>query len=121
MILREFLRAKISNARVNELKLYYEGSITLDEEIIQAADIREGEKVEVLNVNNGVRFQTYVIKGEKGSGNIFLNGPAARLACVGDPIMVLSYALVSEDMVKSAKARYVTLDEHNKVKNTQIR
>lgn len=121
MILREFLRAKISGARVTELKLHYEGSITLDEDLLQAADIREGEKVEVLNLNNGVRFQTYVIKGPKGSGNVCLNGPAARLGYTQDPLIILSYALVGEESIKTVKTRFVYLDESNKIKNTHLR
>lgn len=121
MVLREFLRAKISGARVTELKLHYEGSITLDEDILRASDIREREKVEVLNVNNGVRFQTYVIKGAKGSGSVCLNGPAARLGYTGDPLVILSYALVSEESIKSITTKFVRLDGSNKVKNTQVR
>jgi len=121
MVLREFLRAKISGARVTELKLHYEGSITLAEDILQASDIREGEKVEVLNINNGVRFQTYVIKGPNGSGSVCLNGPAARLGYTGDPLVILSYALVNEESIRSVKTKFVCLDESNKVKNTPVR
>lgn len=121
MILREFLRSKISNAKVTAMKLYYEGSITIDEDILQAADLREGEKVEVLNVNTGARFQTYVITGERGRGQICLNGPAARLGYEGDTVIVLSYALISEDTMKQAKTKFVYLDESNKIKNTHVR
>ena len=121
MILREFLRAKISNARVTEAQLYYEGSITLDEDIMSASDIREGEKVEVLNVNTGARFQTYAIKGEKGSGIVCLNGPAARLGCVKDVIMILSYGFIQEEDVDSFKTKFVYLDEQNKIKSSYVR
>ena len=121
MILRECLKAKIANARVTEMKLYYEGSITIDEKILIAAGIRAGEKVEVLNVNTGARFQTYTIAGDKGSGEICLNGPAARLGYEGDTVIILSYVLADEKSFKTLKAKFVYLDEFNKIKNTQIR
>ena len=87
----ECLKAKIANAVVTEAELHYEGSITIDGKILKLANIIEGEKVEVLNVNNGNRFFTYAIAGKPGSGVVCLNGPAARLGLVGDKIIILNY------------------------------
>ena len=120
-MLREFLRVKISYATVTETNLYYEGSITIDEAIMQKADLLPGEKVEVLNVNNGARFTTYVIKGRKNSGVICLNGPAARQAEVGDKVIILSYGLVEDKEIAGHKALYVELNGKNKVKSTTLR
>lgn len=120
-MMRIMLKSKIYYATVKELKLYYQGSITIDEKIIEEANILEGEKVEVLNLNNGNRFETYVIKGERGSGIICLNGPASRLAVEGDKIIILSYGVYSEDELSRRKTIYVELDDGNKIKNTSIR
>jgi aspartate 1-decarboxylase len=91
----EVLRAKLHRVRITEANLNYIGSITIDEDLIDAAGLVEGEKVQVLNVNNGERLETYVIKGERGSGNICLNGPAAHKASVGDIVIVAAYAHMS--------------------------
>ncbi|MCD6539471.1 MAG: aspartate 1-decarboxylase [Candidatus Omnitrophica bacterium] len=120
-MLREVLKAKIYYATVTETELFYEGSITLDEEIIEKAGLIVGEKVEVLNLNNGARFQTYIIKGPKNSGKVCLNGPAARLGLVGDKIIILSYGLFSEEELISFKTKYVILDEQNKIKIADLR
>ncbi|MFP4415723.1 MAG: aspartate 1-decarboxylase [Fibrobacterota bacterium] len=98
-MLRRFLGAKIRDIRITGTYLDYEGSITLDEEYLQASGILPNEEVYILNQENGHRFTTYVIKGEKGSGKVEINGPAARLGMVGDRIMVLSYVLLSPDQI----------------------
>ncbi len=98
-MLRRFLKAKIRDIRVTGTFLEYEGSITLDEEYLEASGIAPFEEVQVLNLENGARFTTYAILGERGSGQVELNGPAAHLASVGDRVMVLSYALLfSQEM-----------------------
>ncbi len=120
-MLREFLRVKISYAVVTETNLYYEGSITIDEEVMLKSGLLPGEKVEVLNVNNGARFTTYVIKGKKNSGIFCLNGPAARQAETGDKIIVLSYGFVDEKECPDHKALFVELNGKNKVKSAVLR
>jgi aspartate 1-decarboxylase len=99
----EILKSKIHRAVVTEANLNYIGSITIDEALMEAAMLLENEKVQVVNVNNGERFETYVIKGKKGSGVICLNGPAARLCAVGDVIIILSYALMSPEEARNAR------------------
>ena len=110
-------RAKIANARVTEAQLYYEGSITIDEAILKAVDIQPQEKVEVLNVNNGNRLETYVIAGKAGSGKICLNGPAARSGFAGDQVIILSYGLVDQKEIRNIKPKVVYLDDRNKIKD----
>lgn len=114
---RTVLKSKIHRARVTEANLYYEGSITIDAKLMQAADIIEGEKVEILNLNNGQRLETYAIKGEGDCGVICLNGPSARGTCVGDEVIIVSYALVQEQQDKPAKAKVIHVDEHNRIKD----
>jgi aspartate 1-decarboxylase len=106
-MLVEILKSKIHRATVTEADLNYVGSITIDEELIDAANLIENEKVEVLNINNGARFQTYVIKGKRGSGQICLNGPAARKALVGDIVIIVSYAAMDFEEAKSFKPTIV--------------
>ncbi len=117
---RIMLKSKVFYATVTEAQLYYKGSITVDESIMNAANLREGEKVEVLNVNTGARIETYVIKGKKNSGVICLNGPAARTGYVGDKVIILSYGLYNEEELNNFKTVFVELDAHNKVKNTLL-
>jgi aspartate 1-decarboxylase len=119
-MMRVMLKSKISYAKVTETELHYKGSITIDEALMQQADLYEGERVDVLNLNNGSRLQTYAIKGEKNSGVICLNGPAARSAVVGDKIIIVSYGLCDDDECKGRKANYLELDEQNKIKNTYM-
>jgi len=114
------LKSKISQATVIEAELYYKGSITIDEVLMQAADLYAGERVDVLNLNNGMRIQTYVIAGKKNSGTICLNGPAARAGYKGDKLMIISYAVYSQDEQDAYKAKYVELDDHNKIKNSYL-
>jgi len=120
-MMRQILHAKISYATVTEAQLYYEGSITIDSAIIEKAGIVPGEKVEVLNMNNGERFETYVIAGEKNTGVICLNGPAARKGLVGDKLIILSYVFCTQEEIKNVEQRIVLLDEKNKIKDTLIR
>ena len=111
-----FCKSKIGHATITQAELYYEGSITIDESILKAVDIIPGEKVEVLNINNGARIETYTIAGKAGSGQICLNGPAARCGVVGDKIIILSYALVEPGAAKGMKTKVVYVDEKNKIR-----
>jgi aspartate 1-decarboxylase len=88
----EVLKSKIHRAKITQAELHYVGSITIDEALLEAANIIEGEKVQVVNINNGERLETYAIKGERNSGTVCLNGPAARKAQVGDVVIIISYA-----------------------------
>ncbi|MFH0826777.1 MAG: aspartate 1-decarboxylase [Candidatus Omnitrophota bacterium] len=116
-MMRTVLKSKIHRARVTEANLYYEGSITIDSILMRQADILEGEKVEVLNLNNGLRIETYAICGKPESGVICLNGPSARGVCVGDEVIVLSYALVDEKEAGLIKPKVVKVDEKNRIKD----
>lgn len=99
----EVVKSKIHQVKVTEANLYYIGSITIDEDLMDAANIIENERVHIVNVNNGERLDTYVIKGERGSGQICLNGPAARKCAIGDIIIIMSYA--SMDFEEAKKFR----------------
>jgi len=111
------LKSKIHRARITEANLYYEGSITIDADLMRASDIIEGEKVEVFNLNNGHRLETYAISGKAGSGVICMNGPAARGSCAGDEIVVVAYAIADEQEAKKIKARIVHVDDRNRAKD----
>ena len=113
-MLRTILKSKIHRAKVTEANLYYEGSITIDATLLVKADILEGEKVEVLNLNNGHRLETYAIKGKADSGVVCLNGPAARGACVGDLVVILSYVLADDKEAAAVKPKIIKVDERNK-------
>ncbi len=106
-------RAKLHRVRVTQAELYYEGSITIDEELLSAAGILPYEQVHVVNVNNGARFETYTIPAEAGTRTICLNGPAARHAAVGDEVIVIAYARMSLQEAQSHAARVVLVDEQN--------
>jgi len=116
-MLRTILKSKIHRARVTEANLYYEGSITIDEKLMTKADILEHEKVEVFNLNNGHRLETYAIKGRAGSGVICLNGPAARGACIGDEIIIVSYVLADDKEVTKIKSKIIKVDGRNRTEN----
>lgn len=116
-MLRTILKSKIHRARVTEANLYYEGSITIDENLMKAADIIAGEKVEILNLNNGHRLETYAIKGKSGSGVICLNGPAARGACAGDEVVIVTYILVDDKEAKGIRPKVINVDERNRIKD----
>lgn len=111
----EVLKSKIHRAVITEANLNYVGSITLDENLIEAANIIENEKVQVVNVNNGERLETYVIKGKRGSGICCLNGPAARKGMVGDVVVIISYASMEFDEAKKFKPWIVFPKEGNKI------
>jgi aspartate 1-decarboxylase len=111
----EVLKSKIHRAVITEANLNYVGSITLDENLLDAANIIENEKVQVVNVNNGERLETYVIKGKRGSGICCLNGPAARKGATGDIVIVISYASMSFEEAKKFKPSIVFPKEGNKL------
>lgn len=114
---RTILKSKIHRAKVTAANLYYEGSITVDAKLMQEADILEYEKVEVFNLHNGQRLETYVIKGKAGSGVICLNGPAARGACVGDEVIIVSYILVDSQQAAKIKPKIISVDGKNRLKD----
>ena len=113
---RIMLLAKIHRATVTEADLHYEGSCGIDEDLLDAADMREFEKIELYNINNGERFSTYIIKAKRGSGIISLNGAAARKAHVGDHLIICTYGQVGNDEVASHKPKLVLLGEDNAIK-----
>lgn len=115
------LKSKIHRAKVTEANLYYEGSITIDGALMASAGILENEKVEVLNVNTGQRLETYAIKGKDSSGVVCMNGPAARGACVGDEVIILSYAALDEQLARELKPKIVKVDAGNKIKHENNR
>lgn len=110
----EVLKSKIHCAQVTQANLNYIGSITIDEDLMDAANMIEGEKVQIVNNNNGERFETYIIKGERGSGRICLNGAAARKVVVGDTVIIISYALMDFEEAKTFRPS-VIFPENNKV------
>jgi aspartate 1-decarboxylase len=109
------MKSKIHRARVTEANLDYVGSITIDEDLMDQADICLNEKVQIVDNNNGNRFETYVIPGERGSGMICLNGAAARLVHPGDIIIIISYGMFDKNEAKSFKPKIVFVDKNNKV------
>lgn len=109
------LKSKIHRATVVQSELDYVGSITIDEELMEAAGIYEYEKVQIADVNNGNRFETYVIAGEKGSGMICLNGAAAHMVSIGDKVIIMSYARMTPDEIKDNKPKVVFVDDNNKI------
>jgi len=109
------LRCKLHRATVTECDLHYQGSLAIDAELIRAAGLLVNEHIEVYNIDNGERFTTYVIEGKPGSGIIGLNGAAARKACVGDKIIICSYAAMSVEEAKTHKPRVVILTEGNRL------
>ncbi|MCS3656913.1 aspartate 1-decarboxylase [Salinibacter ruber] len=113
------LRAKLHRLRVTEADLYYEGSITIDEELLDAAGLLPYEKVQVVNVNNGSRLETYTIPGEAGERTVCLNGPAARLAAPGDEVIVIAYAELTPSEAREHHPRVVHVDENNDVTKTR--
>jgi len=110
------LKSKIHRAHVTEANLYYEGSITIDAKLMEAADIIEGEKVEVFNLNNGGRLETYAIKGKPGSGTVCLNGPASRGACVGDEVIIVSYIIAENKEARGVKPKLIKVNARNRAK-----
>lgn len=111
----EVFKSKIHRVKVTQAELHYVGSITLDEALMEGANIIEHEKVQIVNVNNGERFETYVIKGERESGVVCLNGPAARKVQVGDVIIVVSYCLMQFEEAKSHSPKIIFPDNNNRL------
>lgn len=111
----EVLKSKIHRIKITQAELHYVGSISIDEDLLDAANMIEGEKVTVVNVSNGERLETYIIKGERGSGVVTLNGPAARKAQVGDIVIVFSYASMDFEEAKKFKPTLIFPSPDNKL------
>ena len=111
---RILCKSKIHRATITEANLNYEGSLTVDEALMEAADLKPYEQVSVVNINNGERIETYVITGKRGSGVICLNGAAARKGAVGDIVIIISYGIFTEDECASYQPTVVHVDKHNK-------
>jgi aspartate 1-decarboxylase len=120
-MLRTMCKSKIHRATVTGADLNYIGSITIDPELMEAADLLEFEQVSVVNVNNGARFETYVIPGERGRGEICLNGAAARLVHPGDRVIVISYGQYYEAEMESYRPRFIFVDEQNRISRDALR
>jgi len=114
--MRTMLKSKIHRAKVTQVNLDYEGSITIDRDLMNAADLYQYEKIDVLNINNGARFSTYVIEGEPGSGIIGLNGAAARLAVVNDLVIIVSYRAMSDAEARQLTPLVVHVDGANRIR-----
>lgn len=113
--MRTMLKSKIHRARVTETNIDYEGSITIDAVLMEEADILPYEQVHVLDINNGARFATYALPGEHGSGVVCINGAAARLACRGDEVIILSYCSVIEEQARNLSPKLVHVDDRNEI------
>ena len=111
----EVMKSKIHRVTVTQAELHYVGSVTIDEDLLDAANFVENEKVTVVNVNNGERFETYTIRGERGTGIICLNGPAARKVCVGDVVIIFSYALIDFAEARQHKPTVIFPNEQNRL------
>lgn len=114
-MLIEVLKSKIHRVKVTQSELHYVGSVTIDEDLIDAANLVENEKVQIVNINNGERLETYVIKGERGTGAICMNGPAARKTQVGDVIIIISYGLLDFDKAKTHTPTIIFPNTDNKL------
>lgn len=116
-MLRYMLKSKIHRATVTDACLHYEGSLAVDKELLEQVDLRPFERIKVYNINNGERFDTYVIEGPPGSGVISLNGAAARKGVVGDLIIIAGYALYSPEELRDYRPRIILLDQQNRMKS----
>ena len=116
--MRTMLKSKIHRARVTDANLHYEGSVTLDPLLMEAADLLPYEQVQLLDVDNGARLETYVIEGERGSGQVVVNGAAAHLIHQGDIIIIVSYVTVPEDEARHIEPKLVYVDESNRIVRT---
>ena len=114
-MLLDIFKSKIHRVKVTQAELNYVGSITVDADLLDAANILEGEKVQVVNINNGERLETYTIKGARGSGMVCLNGPAARKVQVGDMVILIAYAHMTPEEAKEFTPTIVFPDEHNRL------
>lgn len=110
----EVVKSKIHRVKVTQAELHYVGSITIDEDLLDASNIINGQKVQIVNIDNGERLETYVIKGERGSGEICLNGPAARRVQVGDTIIIIAYCWLSPEDAQKFEPTLIFPDEHNR-------
>ena len=108
-------KSKIHRVKVTQAELNYVGSITVDADLLDAADILEGEKVQIVNINNGERFETYTIGGARGSGTVCLNGPAARRVQVGDKVILIAYAMMTQEEAKTHRPTIIFPDENNRI------
>jgi aspartate 1-decarboxylase len=117
--MRTMLKSKIHRARVTDGNIAYEGSITIDKKLMEAADILPYEQVQILNINNGARFSTYAIEGKENGGDICLNGAAARLVAKGDIVIILTYCDVEEEKARNYHPRLVYVDAENKITHTK--
>jgi len=111
----QIVKSKIHRVRITQAELNYVGSITIDEDLMDAANLIENERVQIVNINNGERLETYVIKGERGSGIICLNGPAARKAQIGDIVIIVSYAGMDFEEAKTFKPSVIFPDSNNRL------
>lgn len=112
---RFMCKSKVHRATITQAELHYEGSLTLDAELMDEAGLIPYEKIQVVNINNGKRFETYIIEGERHSGTICLNGAAARLGMVGDRVILIAYGIFSDQELENFKPKVVFVDEHNKI------
>ncbi|MBI3322218.1 MAG: aspartate 1-decarboxylase [Candidatus Omnitrophica bacterium] len=117
-MLRSMMKSKIHRATVTEANLRYQGSITIDADLLKAADLIPGEQVQVVNVNNGSRIETYVVEGAAGSGTVCMNGAAARWAQPGDTVILISYGLMEDRQARELKPRIVFVDRDNRIRDT---
>ena len=115
-MLLQIRKSKIHKATITDANLNYEGSITIDEDLMEAANILPGERVQIVNNYNGERIETYVIKGERGSGTVCLNGAAARRAEIGDIVIIIAYAYMAPEEAKNYEPLTVFVDEKNRIK-----
>jgi aspartate 1-decarboxylase len=120
-MLRTMCKSKIHRATVTGADLHYVGSITIDPVLMEAADLLEYEQVQIVDINNGARFETYVIPGERGKGEVCLNGAAARLVHTGDKVIVISYAQYDEAEMATYRPTFIFVDEHNGIAREPLR
>lgn len=113
MMFRNMMKSKIHEARVTQCNLEYHGSLTIDSNLMEMADLIPNEKIQVVNVNTGARFETYVIPGEPGSRIFGVNGGAARLTEIGDVILIISYSMMEDEKARTYKPKVILLDENN--------
>jgi aspartate 1-decarboxylase len=114
------MNSKLHSAKITSADLYYEGSCTIDMDLVDMCGMHVNEQIHVVNVNNGERFVTYIIPGERGSGTIGLNGACARLAQLGDRVIIISYTMIQEEKLKAHKPKILILDENNKVLSNNL-
>jgi aspartate 1-decarboxylase len=118
---RHLMKSKVHRATITSADLHYEGSLTLDEDLMEAADLLEHEEIQVVNVNNGARFTTYVIPGPRGSGVVQLNGAAARLGMAGDLVILISYGVFDDVEARGHRPKVVFVDARNRITRPKLR